>query len=123
MSRPHRAGVLIRSVAVLAIVAALVALPRLEPIAEAQGSSCQLLGATAYTQDFDTLANSGTSAVLPSGWILAEGGANANLTYTRQPDSRPLRHLLHQRHRPDDHRAHDRLYRRAVASRWRPDHT
>jgi cation transporter-like permease len=37
---------------------------------------------TAYTQNFDTLANSGTSSVVPTGWDLAESGANANTTYT-----------------------------------------
>ena len=35
-----------------------------------------------YTQDFNTLANSGTSAALPVDWVLAESGTNANLTYT-----------------------------------------
>ena len=39
------------------------------------------LGA-AYTQNFDTLANSGTSSVVPIGWDFAEAGANANTTYT-----------------------------------------
>jgi endonuclease/exonuclease/phosphatase family metal-dependent hydrolase len=37
---------------------------------------------TEYTQTFDTLASSGTSSVLPTGWELAESGTNANTTYT-----------------------------------------
>ncbi|HMU47755.1 MAG TPA: T9SS type A sorting domain-containing protein [Chitinophagaceae bacterium] len=34
-----------------------------------------------YNQDFNTLANSGTSSVLPTGWVLSEGGSNANALY------------------------------------------
>jgi beta-lactamase superfamily II metal-dependent hydrolase len=34
-----------------------------------------------YNQDFNTLAISGTSDVLPSGWALYETGTNANTTY------------------------------------------
>jgi ABC-type phosphate transport system substrate-binding protein len=33
---------------------------------------------TAYTQDFNTLASSGQSDVLPNGWALAEAGSSAN---------------------------------------------
>jgi hypothetical protein len=40
------------------------------------------LGAVAYTQNFDTLANSGsTGSVLPAGWQVSENGSNANQTY------------------------------------------
>ena len=35
-----------------------------------------------YTQDFDTLANTGTSSTLPAGWEFNESGTNANTTYT-----------------------------------------
>lgn len=35
-----------------------------------------------YVQDFDTLASSGTSTILPTGWELVETGTNANTTYT-----------------------------------------
>jgi len=35
-----------------------------------------------YTQDFNTLAASGTSGTLPSGWLFAETATNANTTYT-----------------------------------------
>ena len=37
---------------------------------------------TPYTQDFDTLANTGTSSVVPAGWAFLETGTNANTTYT-----------------------------------------
>ena len=37
---------------------------------------------TPYTQNFDTLANSGTSSVVPAGWAFLETGTNANTTYT-----------------------------------------
>ena len=35
-----------------------------------------------YSENFDTLANTGTSTILPPEWILAESGTNANATYT-----------------------------------------
>lgn len=34
-----------------------------------------------YSEDFNSLASTGTSSTLPSGWFLAESGANANTTY------------------------------------------
>jgi predicted extracellular nuclease len=37
---------------------------------------------SAYTQDFNTLASSGTSSVVPTGWDFSESGTNANTTYT-----------------------------------------
>jgi hypothetical protein len=37
---------------------------------------------TAFTEDFDTLANSTASATLPTGWYLSESGGNADPTYT-----------------------------------------
>ncbi|MEK8053387.1 PEP-CTERM sorting domain-containing protein [Ideonella sp. DXS22W] len=37
---------------------------------------------TVYTQDFDTLASSGTTgSVLPADWVFSEAGTNANTTY------------------------------------------
>lgn len=35
-----------------------------------------------YTQDFNSLANTGTSDVLPQGWLFNETGSNANTIYT-----------------------------------------
>ena len=40
------------------------------------------LGSTAYTQNFNTLATSGTSSTMPANWFFFETGANANTTYT-----------------------------------------
>ena len=37
---------------------------------------------TAYTQDFNTLASTGQSDVVPLGWAFSELGTNANTTYT-----------------------------------------
>jgi hypothetical protein len=37
---------------------------------------------TAYNQNFDTLANSGTSSTVPAGWDFSEAGSSANATYT-----------------------------------------
>ncbi len=37
---------------------------------------------SAVAQNFDTLASSGTSSALPSGWYMSESGTNANTTYT-----------------------------------------
>ena len=37
---------------------------------------------TAYTQNFDTLASTGTSSVVPSGWSFVETGSNFNTTYS-----------------------------------------
>jgi hypothetical protein len=44
-------------------------------------SAIALTDAT-YTQNFDTLAASGTSSALPDGWQIAESGTNANSNYT-----------------------------------------
>src|SRR5262245_9291274 len=54
------------------------------PITRAQAGGPINLTApdTAYEQDFDTLALSGTSSVLPAGWAFAESGTNGNTTYT-----------------------------------------
>jgi hypothetical protein len=38
--------------------------------------------ATPYTQNFDTLANTGTSSTVPAGWAFSESGTGANTTYT-----------------------------------------
>lgn len=35
-----------------------------------------------YSQNFNTLATSGTSSTLPTGWLLSESGTNANATYS-----------------------------------------
>lgn len=43
--------------------------------------------ATPYTQNFNTLAASGTSSTLPTGWRLLESGTNANTTYAADAGS------------------------------------
>ena len=40
-----------------------------------------LTTAASYTQDFNILANTGTSSTMPDGWQFIETGANANLLY------------------------------------------
>ncbi len=37
---------------------------------------------SAYTQDFDSLASTGTSSTLPTGWVFLESGSGGNSTYT-----------------------------------------
>jgi uncharacterized repeat protein (TIGR01451 family) len=49
--------------------------------AEAQCVSVTTLG-TANTENFDTLANTGTSGTTPTGWFFAESAANANALYS-----------------------------------------
>lgn len=49
--------------------------------AEAAPISIGSLDST-YTQSFDGLATTGTSATVPDGWVFAESGTNANSTYT-----------------------------------------
>jgi hypothetical protein len=39
------------------------------------------LGSTSYTQNFNTLASTGTSSALPAGWQIREEGTNADGTY------------------------------------------
>ena len=50
--------------------------------AQAAGSISLTTLGSPYTQDFDSLANSGTSSAVPTGWEFAESGTNANTTYT-----------------------------------------
>jgi hypothetical protein len=41
-----------------------------------------LIGSGTYSEDFNTLAITGTSSIVPIGWAFSEGGTNANTTYT-----------------------------------------
>ncbi|MEG3122657.1 PEPxxWA-CTERM sorting domain-containing protein [Sphingomonas sp. GB1N7] len=45
------------------------------------GSGSVALGAGGYTQNFNTLAATGTSSTLPAGWIVTETGNSANALY------------------------------------------
>lgn len=40
-----------------------------------------LMDGNTYTQDFNTLANTGTSSLMPNGWYFVESGTNADNTY------------------------------------------
>jgi hypothetical protein len=47
------------------------------------GFACNpILAGTTYTEDFDTLANTGTSTLIPQGWLFSEALVNMNATYT-----------------------------------------
>ena len=53
-----------------------------EHIVRASGTISLTAVGAAYTQDFNTLANTGTSSAVPAGWALFESSTNANTTYT-----------------------------------------
>lgn len=65
---------------VLGAAASLVAALAVAPPGFAQSVGLGSLGAT-YSQNFDTLASSGTSSVTPTGWYFSETGTNADATY------------------------------------------
>ncbi len=44
-------------------------------------------GSGTYSQNFDTLAATGTSATLPTGWLLSETGSGANASYSANDGS------------------------------------
>lgn len=52
-----------------------------KPALAAGSISLSTTGA-AYTQNFDSLASSGTSSTVPTGWDYSESGTNANTLYT-----------------------------------------
>lgn len=66
-----------RMLALWVMALALTALPL-----RASGSVSLTAIGVPYTQDFDTLASSGTSSTVPADWALSETGSNANGTYT-----------------------------------------
>ena len=45
-------------------------------------SQISLTGSGTYSEDFNSLANTGTSSTVPSGWAFSESDDNANTTYT-----------------------------------------
>ncbi|MEZ4515743.1 MAG: ExeM/NucH family extracellular endonuclease [Chloroflexota bacterium] len=49
--------------------------------ARAAGSISIVTPGSPYTEDFSTLANTGTSSTVPTGWALSESGSNADSTY------------------------------------------
>ncbi|MHC1775287.1 MAG: beta strand repeat-containing protein [Lentimicrobium sp.] len=46
-------------------------------------------GSVTYSENFNSLASTGTSAVIPAGWVFAETGTGANTTYTAGNGSSP----------------------------------
>src|SRR6266540_243220 len=68
-------------VCVLSLVSAAFVAGFAGPAVAAGSVSLSSLG-TAYVQDFDTLAGSGTSSVVPPGWEFLEVGTNANTLYS-----------------------------------------
>ena len=69
------------TVAVTAILAMGLVITPVAPVAAAGSVGLTTFG-SAYTQDFDTLASSGTGSTVPLGWEFAEIGTGANLLYT-----------------------------------------
>src|SRR5512138_3735362 len=67
--------------AVLAAVLAVGFLVVVQAARAAGSVSLTTLG-SAYTENFDTLAGTGTSSTVPNGWAFLETGTNANTTYT-----------------------------------------
>jgi hypothetical protein len=65
-------------VAVLLVVSAP---PLVVAAPEAPLAAISLAGGVPYTQNFDTLANSGTNSTVPDGWALYEIGSSANTAY------------------------------------------
>src|SRR5262249_29720841 len=81
MSRsPHRWNRLLALLAICSVMFA--SLLGAAPPALAAGSvSLMTLGST-YSENFDSLASTGTSSTVPNGWAFLETGTNANTTYT-----------------------------------------
>ncbi len=63
---------------VLALLFSNLSIPR---PAQAAGTISLAAFGTTYTQDFNTLASSGTSSMLPTGWEFYETGSNANINF------------------------------------------
>ncbi|MBI5653890.1 MAG: hypothetical protein HZC40_26095, partial [Chloroflexi bacterium] len=51
-------------------------------LTQAAGTVSLTTPGAAYTQDFNTLANTGTSSTVPTGWDFVETGSGANTIYT-----------------------------------------
>jgi predicted extracellular nuclease len=73
---------LLNLLVIVALVLGVVPLAVPARVAQAAGAVGLAAFGSAYTQDFDTLASSGTSSVVPTGWEFSESGTNANTTYT-----------------------------------------
>src|SRR5690242_18238883 len=69
------------SAMILALTLSLLPLTGTTQVQAAGGVNLAVLG-SAYTQNFDTLASSGTSSLVPDGWSFLETGTNANTLYS-----------------------------------------
>jgi uncharacterized protein len=69
---------------VLSVLVSVVAIVAMSLTHRTTASTCISLttSGSAYAQNFDTLANTGTSSTLPAGWALSESGSAANTTYS-----------------------------------------
>ncbi len=68
---------------VVAFVLTLAPVAAAAPVAAPQAPLAAIaLPGGPYTQNFDTLANSGASSTVPNGWAFFESGTNANANYT-----------------------------------------
>ena len=77
-------ALLVRRFGALAVAALLVVglLPAAVSPVRAAGTISLATFGTAYTQDFNTLASTGTAnTAVPTGWDFSESGTNANTTY------------------------------------------
>ena len=76
---------------------------------------------TAYTQDFNTLASTGQSDVVPVGWAFSELGTNANThLYRRHREHQRRRHVQLRRDRLVRARVRDAAQRHAAFRRSAP---
>ncbi|MBL8234913.1 MAG: hypothetical protein JNL98_40810, partial [Bryobacterales bacterium] len=78
MSHRFRPAVLL---AALVLGAAALCLYRIAPV-RAAGTISLTTAGVAVGENFNTLANTGTSSSVPNGWDFVESGSNANLAYT-----------------------------------------
>lgn len=77
-----------RLVALLLLTALLVGFGSVGAARAEPSAAIGLDGTTTYTQDFNTLAASGTTnSTIPEGWAFSETGANANITYAANSGS------------------------------------
>ena len=78
MNRPFKV-ILLFGFFILSILFGAIGMP--SQVVHAAGTVSLTSGIT-YTEDFDTLASSGTSDILPNGWYFIETGSNQNTTYS-----------------------------------------
>lgn len=73
---------LLRTLLIVCLLALCLALGWQLTVTKAAGSISLTILGTAATENFDTLANTGTSSTVPTGWDFSEAGTNANTTYS-----------------------------------------